>query len=496
MKTTSKLLCLILAIMMMIPLFASCFKNKKPQPENPDVGIEDTRDEVLKMTGLEEKRYDGELFVIGYSFGGGTYISTWVPKPVNVSILDAQSDIVANASYLKDTRFETLTGARISYQGYATNPNVFDSAYSESAKFVDLHSGGLLKDYDLLMFGATTAGKLIQEKVLMNLNEYDNIIHHDQVYYSSEINNQLSMAGKQFVTAGYYTTGNIKGSQVTMVNADALKAQHGSDLMGELYDLALNNQWTLEKMLSYDAGYATGKINGDKTDKYTLVISNYGVENLFYGMGGKLIDKNSQDLPIVTVNTPENQQRLFGIQAHTKTSLVCVAPESGSGQMFIDGQGMFQVGMLGAFGSARRTNDIDECLMPIPMEKAGGKYASFIPSWNANVSGIPAQVADAEMAAYFYELYMALSYMHIYPAYYEKTLRLTYTKNDEEAQIFDMIADSVCLDIAACYSWLNEKNTDIRNMCANKAEVTQTVTNLAATLQNKIDEFLGTYEIN
>ena len=502
MRTTSKLLCLILAIMMMIPMIASCDLGKKDGDgtTTPAAGEDPAatpKDEIYTMTGLEEKSFANELFVVGYSFGGGTYISQWIPKPINVSVLDAKNDIVAEASYKRDSRFEALTDARLSYQGYATNPNTHSGAYSESAKFLDLHSGGLLSEYNLLMFGATTAGKLIQEKVLMDLNEYDNLVHHDATYYTSTINADLSMAGKQFATAGYYTTGNIRGTQITMVNNTLLTNQHGENIISELYDLAINKQWTLEKMLSYDAGFATGNVNGDATDKYTLVIAQYGVENLYYALGGTLISKNNQDLPIVTVNSTENQARLSRIQSITRdTTKVFVARESGSGAYFGAGSALFCIDMLGSFGGVRDVHNIDECLMPIPLEKEGGEYKSFIPTWNANVSGIPAQSADAETSAYFYEMYMALSYLYIYPAFYEKTMKLTYVNNETESQIFDIIANSVCLDVAGVYTWVNENNTDIRNLCDNKAEVTATVTNLASTLQSKIDEFLGDYKID
>jgi hypothetical protein len=304
------------------------------------------------------------------------------------------------------------------------------------------------------------------------------------------------MAGKQFATAGYYTVGNIKGAQITSVNNTALTDQHGENLITELYNLALNKQWTMEKLLSYDAGFATGTVAGDGTDKYTLVTSQYGVENLFYAAGGTLISKNNQDLPIVTVNSTENQARLSAIQSQTNQQGVFVARESGSGEMFNRGQSLFQIGMLGAYGAARRTGEYDECLMPIPLEKEGGEYKSHIPTWNANVSGIPAQTADAETSAYLYEMYMALSYNYIYPAFYEKTMKLTYMNNETEAKIFDEIAKTVCLDIAAVYTWINAENTDIRQMNDNKAEVTATVTNMAAMMQSKIEEFLGNYEID
>ena len=500
MKTTSKLLCLILAIMVMLPMIASCdlFGKKDETPDNGGSsdgnGSGQVRDEVYNMTGLEDKTFDGEQFVVGYSMGGKT-ITEWIPKPINPKTDDIATSKVAEASYKRDQKFEALTGARLIYNGYGTNPNT-DGDDSESKKFVDLHTGGMLKDYDLLMFGGSTLGKLAQEKVLMDLNEYDNLIHHDQIYYTSTLNQQLSVGGKQLATAGYYTTGNIRGTQVTCVNNTALTDQHGTDLKQELYNLALNKEWTFEKLFTYDGDFATGTVYNNENDKYTLVISEFGCENLFYALGGTTIGKNSQDLPYVTVNSAENQARLAAIRDKTSSKYVHIPAASGSAAEFNRGQALFQIGMIGAYGAARQLLNVEECLLPVPMEKAGGEYKSFLPTWNSNVSGIPAQTANPENAAYFYELYMALSYNYIYPAYYENTMKTNYAQNETEAKIFDIVAKSICLETAGLYNWINDKNTDIRQIVNNNFEVISTVTTLADSLDIKIDEFLAKYEIN
>lgn len=501
MKTTSKLLCLILAIMMMLPMIASCdLFGKKVEDTTPpaDDDVNPTvRDEVYNMTGLEDKNFDGERFTVGYSFGGGTYISEWIPKPLNPKTDEISSNIVAEASYKRDLQFEKLTGARLVYNGYATNPNVYDGAYSESANFINLHAGNLFKDFDMLMFAATTAGKLITEMVLLDMNEYDNLIHHDREYYTSTLNEQLTIAGKQFAATGYYTTGNIRGSQAICVNNTLLTNQAGVDLKQELYDVALNKEWTFEKLLSYDYDFATGTVTGDENDKYTFVTGQYGVENLYYVMGGTHVEKNAQDLPVVSVNSTVNQARLQKIQGQTSSKYVMVARESGHGKYFSQEQAIFEMSMLGAYGSVRNAKGIDEILMPSPMETAGGEYISYIPTWNANVSGIPVQAENPETSAYFYEMYMALSYNYIYPAFYEKTMKLTYAQNQSESKIYDIIASTLTLDLAAVYGWVNAQNTDIRQMVdsVKPADVTGTTETLAASLKVKIDEFMANYKI-
>ena len=519
MKTTSKLLCLILAIMMMLPMIASCDLFGKKDEDTPATTTATTtasgdnnqpgddtnndnntaaRDEVYNMTGLEDKSFDGVRFTVGYSFGGGTYISEWIPKPVNPRADELEDNIVAEASFKRDQRFETLTGARLVYNGFATNPNVYSGAYSESVNFITLNTGNLLKNFDMLMFGATTAGKLIPEKILLDMNEYDNLIHHDKDYYTSTLNKQLTIGGRQFAAAGYYTTGNLRGSQAICVNNTLLTNQAGTDLKQELYEVALDKEWTFEKMLSYDFAFATGTIRGDETDKYTFVTGQYGVENLYYVMGGTHAVKNAQDLPVVSINSAENQALLQKIQDYTSSKYVMVARESGHGKYFSQEQAIFEMSMLGAYGSVRNAKGIDEILMPSPTENEGDDYISYLPTWNANYSGIPVQVENPETSAYLYEMYMALSYNYIYPAFFEKTMKLTYAQNANEAKIYDIIASTLTLDLAAVYGWVNAQNTDIRNMVdsVNPKDVTATTDALAATLKVKINEFLASYEIN
>lgn len=498
MKNISKILCLLLALVMILPMAIACNKTNdatstegSTENENPT----ETHDPIYDLIGQDPRDLTDEDYVIGYSDYAD---SMWTPSPINVSKLDASKDTLSKASYDRDRRFEDLTGANLTYQSSNTNPNDFSEGKNSEYTYIQqLDLSGEIQDYDIIMVGARTAGAMMNHKIFTDLNEYDNLIHSDAEYYNRIMNNQLSIGGKQFITAGYYTVNNIKGAQSVSVNNTLLTQVHGTDKMEELYQLALNKQWTFETLLEYDKGFATGKINENPADdKFTLVVSNYGAESLFFNLGGSVIEKDEQDLPVVTLTNTDNINLLTYIQTKTKgNNLVYVAPESSSGSIFNQGQALFQVGMIGALGSANVIGGYDERLMPVPTYQAGDEYSTDLPSWNANVSGIPAKVEDAEMAAYGYELYMALSYQTIYPEYYEKLFALQYVENATESKIFDIIAGSLHIDLTTYYRWWDDYGRTMRPLVTGSAEVASKTKELADALTIEIREFLDNYDL-
>ena len=84
MKNTSKLMCLLLALMMILPMAVSCNKS------NPDASTEtntntsteattESIDPIYTMTDLDPRDLTDEDYVIGYSdYADSTCTSTWM----------------------------------------------------------------------------------------------------------------------------------------------------------------------------------------------------------------------------------------------------------------------------------------------------------------------------------------------------------------------------------------------------------------------------------
>jgi hypothetical protein len=497
MKNFTRILALLLVCVMLLPAAIACKKEEEEAVQTSDTvsTLEEQTGKINKpifeMTGLEERDISGEIFVIRYSTQG-----TWAPAPVDVSRRDANVDTVKEAGYNRDKQFEELTGCELSYEPEDTNPNDFYGSNSEYARINILIQGGDISDYDMLMISSRCAGMLITEQALTDLNEYDNLIHHDREYYNATMNEQLSIGGKQFAATGYYTTGNIRGTQATRVNFDTLSSQHQNDKkVDELYQMAIDHKWTFEALLACNKDYATGDVNEDKTkNTYAFTISQYGSENLFWILGGTLVDKNEQGIPEVALNKETNVNILDYIREKiSENPVVCMPAESGASKVFVDNkQSMFVIDMLGAYNA---NDSINDRLLPVPLMEEGGEYRSFLPTWNSNVFAIPAACADPEHAAYCIELYMAMSYQNVYPEFYEKTFAVQYVENHVESQIFDIINKSMCIDIAQNFGWLDKDDTSVRTMVYSDTNVISSkVASVSATINTNINKFLGDYE--
>ncbi|MBR7098671.1 MAG: hypothetical protein IKC59_04580, partial [Clostridia bacterium] len=454
----------------------------------------DTLHPVYDQTDLDVKTFEDQLYTVMYSTVG-----MWGATPVKMTAYDASIDSVNKASYDRDLKFEELTGATLSYIPSDTNPNDFYGSNSYSEALRKMVSSGDISNIDMVMLGARTVGVLLAESFCMDLNEYDNYIHTDNSYYNVKFNNEMSLAEKQFFAMGYHTTGNIKGTEALLVNNTALTKQHqDGGTIDEIYQLALNQEWTYEKMMTYDKGFASGDINEDPTkNTYTLIMSANASQGLYYEMGGTLVEKDDQDMPLVTVNNTKNQDLLSFIKNNvTNNEKVTIVPNDGHGQVFINGQGLFMLAIVGSLGAGKLATGMDERLMPAPTYAKGEEYNSYLAAWNANVVTIPATIGDADKAAYCFELYMALSYNYIYPEYYEKICQLQYVENSTESQIYDLITDNIYVDYSNLYGFVGTNSIGIRPIFIDsKTEVGSLVQSVSDELRTGIDNFLNNYDL-
>ena len=71
-------------------------------------------------------------------------------------------------------------------------------------------------------------------------------------------------------------------------------------------------------------------------------------------------------------------------------------------------------------------------------------YSSFV---------IPRTASDRDMAAAVLECFASESYRQVSPAYYERALKVKYSRDDESAQIYDLIKSSVKFSFGVAYGY-------------------------------------------
>lgn len=491
MKNVSKILCLLMALSMLLVCFAACNNDKK----NPDDTSEETTapeedtvdtDSALYRSELEVrdfKKEDKQEFTIWYSTK-----SAWSPYPLYVDgELGNSGDIIYSAGYKRNDELETLVNISMNFIRS-------DSGQTEDAAILrNLAISGDIQNIDMVMSGDVVPVTMAMEGFFLDLNQTA-YVKPLADYYEAQVNEQLEIYGKQYFASGFYSVMNTAAIDVTWVNADIVEDSTGL-VMTDLYDLALNKKWTINKLLEIGSHYATPDANtGDYlTDKYGFILSRNYCQNIYFDLGGTVVEyDDANEKYAVTVRDATNIDLLTWTQTNiTKNTNVSLVKNDDHYKAFFAEAAPF---LCCTFMGIWQFLDSDMAwgTLPAPLMNEGDDYIAYSDRWNLNFAGIPAKNSNPDAAAYLYELFMCLSYDHVYPAYYESCFGLRYQPDEVGSQIFDIVAHSRKLDLANMF---NLYTTQLNSMIisANNG-VSSTTRSINSEVKNALNTLLNTFE--
>lgn len=257
--------------------------------------------------------------------------------------------------------------------------------------------------------------------------------------------------------AMYLLTGNIDpgyyGCAATIFFNKKLADEYK---LGNLYDLVKSGGWTFDKLMELSSG-VSGDLNGDaamtKDDQWGLSLNwNFGTDAFL----------QCCDIPITKMSgagTPE----LLGLTDKYVTlydSLKTLLYDSGNAfhgkeadttLIFTDGRALFS-GFTMKSALSFRDENIDFGIIPYPKwDKAQESYITYSAIGNATGFIVPA-TTDPELAGCVLEAMAYLGYQDVLPEYYEKALKGKGTRDDESAEMLDIIYDNISFEFTQIYS--------------------------------------------
>ncbi len=452
MKKIIKVLCFAMTAVMLLACLFGC-KKKKEEVPNPDTQVttvtEPTETKAIDASGLEKRDFGGKSMKIWYSFG----VSSWSPYPLNVTDEEnATGDIVMMAGFARNDKLQNDYNVKLEYTVSQTNPNnTSDEKKSEVVALRNLHASGDISEYDMVMVGTTTASTLAIEDFFYDLSE-SAYIKPDAYYYESNVNKQIRLKGHQYFASGYYSVKNTAAIDVTYVNTKIVN-DYAHLTVNDLYELVLDHQWTLDRMLEIGNLYASVNNTGDYLeDQYSLILSSNYCQNVFYDLGGKVIEYNegTSNYDVVIANDT-NQSLLTLIQSKiTSDPKVGLVKNNKHLDAFKNESSPFMIVTYYNLTNLKDSN-LEYTILPPPLLSAGNDYLAYSDQWNLNFSGIPKSANDLDKADYLYEVFMCYSYDYVYPAYYEQCFGVQYQPDETSSQVFDIVAKSRVVCIANIY---------------------------------------------
>ena len=449
-----KILCLLLAALMLLSLVACGQTTDEPSGEtqgNGNVTEVDTADPNYVCDLPSNLNYGGETIGILYA-NVNNKGDEMVSEKLGLGV-------VSDAVYERNLAVQEMLG--VAFEFFPED----DATQVANSQTLDIQGGQ--GDYDLVVNGTYMSVQPAMEGKYINLSVLENI-NTDKHYWTQGYNDMVTFtdAGMQFLASGPIAISMFRFMYLTLYN----KTLFNDNKITDLYETVKAGDWTLDYQLSIAKDHYVDKDGDSKRsdgDFYGFVTGNIiSVDPYMVASNIHMITKdadtgdlmfNSEALPNLSdlcdkVQLIYNNDSTYVYDTATKDDVPY--------NYIIDHFTANNTLMVTTMFLKMETNY--ESLAPMsygiaPMPKFDTNQKSYYSYVQDQVScfGISAVVGDSdrqEMLAAVLEAMAYHSYKLVRPAYYETALSERYMQDPESKEVLDMIFDSLYFDFSSSCS--------------------------------------------
>ncbi len=420
--------------------FAGCKKDEQPNVEKNSTNVEtpltddNTQEnesvEIDYLADLSTERYDGYNYRMLVRAGHAN--TQWFEDP--------QEDIVDNAIYNRNKLVEEKYGITITvseasgdYQTDALNSilagdDAYDIIFSHSrAAFVYAIQGAGYNIHDIPT------------------------IHLEKPWWSKDLVESCTIGDNLYVLDGDISITGLSLAMCVFFNKNIFD-ELGFDYP---YETVLDGEWTFDEF-SYYAKKGGKDLNGDgvikgEDDRFGFTTSEWSAPiNILYASGEKVYDKNDDgklELTLYSNRTVQVFDAFFRLMENEACFLqVNEGTNAYTGtDIFGTGRSMMTSLTLGAAQTYRNMED-DFGIIPYPKFDETDDYSTAV-NGAAPLITIPITVSDVARTGAITEALCAIGSRDVIPAFYEKSLKTKYSRDEDSEVMMDIIKDSIIYDI-------------------------------------------------
>ena len=336
-------------------------------------------------------------------------------------------------------------------------------------------------DYDVLCGYGFFDISLAAEGYVLNLNdlsrwEADDIIDHEKPYWFTQYIDGITYRDNMCWLVGDISTLTLGCMYVTFVGAQ-LYERVCLETYGSIYDIVTSGGWNLD-ILAEMASLAYSDKNGndvaDLGDSFGWSTSWVDVvEGMTMGAGFEYSSKQADGSITLTINSQHNINVISKLYALKRASYSFVTPDDPDTMLdFKAGNILFTVNDLRLAEMYLREMETDYYILPTPKFDANqSEYRTAVHD-EYPLFGISYASDEVYASAVVLEALCAEHSRVVRPKYYDEALKYKYSRDDESAEMIDIVRDSVYTDFV--FAWNNSVNKvthSIRDLPANPASL-------------------------
>ena len=405
---------------------------------------ETTREQI--EDNLPDKDYGGQTFTL---FTRVKYEDSFMPEELT-------GEGVNDALYQRNATVSDRFNVKMQYVSQVCEWG------SESTKWNETLVNGVMagdKAYDLVAGYASTIPEVVTKGILLDWNTVP-YIDMSRPWWSEQVKDVFTINGKMFLTTGDYS-------------------------------LALWDNMFAFLFSKYDAA-----------DKYGLV-SNWStaIDTFQTACDMKIVSKTDSGSLALTINSEramtilEKVVKLYN-ESHGAYSYNEGGDLTTYNTMFSENRALFYPQFFEAT-TALRDMETDFGVLPYPkLDEAQKTYISTSRD-NFDLFVLPVDVPDIEFSGLITEALSAESYRRVIPQYYDVVLKVKNSRDEESAEMIDLIRDTLSFDLGyLCSTSLNGVGHIFVGLVREgKTDLVSKYTSIEPKAQTKLDDMLAAYGI-
>ena len=326
----------------------------------------------------------------------------------------------------------------------------------------------------------------------------------ERPWWDSNCADSLSVVNKLFGVCSDITVMDNDSTSALVFNKQLL-ADYG---MEDPYALVKKGVWTLDKLQEM-ARMVSEDLNGDgkrdDQDRYGLLYQRDSMTSFLSGCGEFIAKKDSDDIPVLTLNTPKAIEVLDYLYDFLYDELYCFHV-----MKFYDPKGIdFTLGMNNMFQNNQalfmwirmadvenlRTMDADFGILPIPKyNEAQTTYLHTVNPYVGTVTAIPQSVRSIEDSSAVLDALAAESRYTVYPAYYDICLNGKIARDEESSEMLDIIFSNRRYDIGDVYDYAGLGSEVISMTMSYARDIVSRYERLETKANTAIEKMVNDYE--
>ena len=377
-------------------------------------------------------------------------VLNWKAEENEFEITEQTGILVDDAIYNRNMTIEERLGVDLTF----TEIEGSNSYIADFAQYVQNAYQSGSRDYDIIPTYSRTAAVLSTRGLYYNLNAIDdNYINLEQPWWPDCITSTVTIGDAIYFITGDCSTNVLHMMYTIWINKDLIK----EDNLEDPYTLVRNKQWTLDKLFELTNNtYQDLNNNGqeDDNDFFGFVGVDYGMDAFYTGSGLRLVDLHDTDYLIISPDYSSEKT----VDLVDKLGAACMGNDwsitSANTTIFQQERALFDQNRT--YYAKRYLLEVDFSygLVPTPMyDLEQENYISVLAN-PITLYGIMADVEEnrlSEMTAVI-ECWGSEGYRQTTPALFETNMKLKYAETSEESEMFDIIHDTINLDLGRVFS--------------------------------------------